>query len=347
MSICTRESCSLGYTLCWSRGGSRACLIDLDGREVHSWQQESGLNWHDVKMLPDGHLLVVANRGSMYDPAASSECRLIELDRHGTAVWDDPSRVHHDAQRLASGNTLAVCNAPAYYSDLFDRPINYDYLIEITSEHRVEWSWHFAAHADGLADLSAVEPPPSFGDWPHINTVERLPHTRTGEVDDRFREGNLLVSPRHLHLIFVIDRDSGEIVWHWGRGEILGPHQPTMLPDGHILLFDNGWGPPMRGWSRVVEMDPLSGEIVWEYRGDPEAGFWSPVGSGAQRLPNGNTLICAMNWSEPGRIFEVTPDGETVWEYWNPEGESFYRAVRYDADVIEELFGDVGRGTAG
>ena len=103
----------------------------------------------------------------------------------------------------------------------------------------------------------------------------------------------------------------------------------------------------MRGWSRVVEMDPLSGEIVWEYRGDPEAGFWSPVGSGAQRLPNGNTLICAMNWSEPGRIFEVTPDGETVWEYWNPEGESFYRAVRYDADVIEELFGDVGRGTAG
>jgi hypothetical protein len=136
--------------------------------------------------------------------------------------------------------------------------------------------------------------------------------------------------PRHLHRIFIIDRDSGDIVWQWGEGELLGQHQPTMLSNGNILLFDNGWGPPMRGWSQVLEMAPASGEIVWRYRTDPATDFWSPVGSGAQRLPNGNTLICAMNWSEPGRLFEVTPEGDIVWEYWNPEGESFYRAARYE-----------------
>ncbi len=37
--------------------------------------------------------------------------------------------------------------------------------------------------------------------------------------------------------------------------------------------------------------------------------------SGANRLPNGNTLICE---SVDGTIFEVTPKKETVWKYVNP-----------------------------
>ena len=97
----------------------------------------------------------------------------------------------------------------------------------------------------------------------------------------------------------------------------------------------------MRGWSQVLEIEPASGEIVWRYRTDPATDFWSPVGSGALRLENGNTLICAMNWSEPGRLFEVTPEGEIVWEYWNPDGDSCYRTARYapESEAIRALWG--------
>jgi len=64
---------------------------------------------------------------------------------------------------------------------------------------------------------------------------------------------------------------------------------------------------------------PPAGAIAWVYKGRPETSFWSPVGSDVQRLANGKTLICQMNWSQIGRVFEVTPTGEIFWEYWNPE----------------------------
>ena len=110
-----------------------------------------------------------------------------------------------------------------------------------------------------------------------------------------------------------------------------------------MLVFDNG---PHRGgatFSRVLEVDPASNEIAWEYRGSPPIAFYSYHISGAERLPNGNTLICE---GAPGRLFEVTADKKIVWEYVNPHLapgtvanlrpsislHSTFRAHRYSAD---------------
>jgi hypothetical protein len=327
LTRCEADRASPGLTLCWSHGGRAARLLALDGSEVHRWTVDRGPAWHDAKLLENGRLLVVANEAA-YSPRAISRHRLLELDREGHVVWESHARCHHDARRLPDGNTVVVCNAPAQYTEIDPEPLIYDYLQELSPDGDAVWTWHYAPHQAQL-NLPVIERPPQLGDWPHINTVQPLPATPLGERDARFRAGNLLVSPRHLHRIFIVDRGSGEIVWQWGEGVLRGQHQPTLLPGGTILLFDNGWGPPNRGWSQVLEVDPLSGAVVWRYRAEPAADFWSPVGSGAQRLPGGNTLICAMNWSEPGRLFEVTPEGAIVWEYWNPEYTSFYRAWRY------------------
>lgn len=326
-----------GYTLLWSGGTRRARIIDMDGQPLHSWELDHGPTWHWCDLMDDGHLLVVANEYA-YGTSRNIEARLWELDWEGNVVWSDPAPVHHDARRLANGNTLIACNGPTVFKELSNTPQIYDYIQEITPDNEIVWEWHFGAHADQLpATSDDNELPPGHEDWPHINTVESLPDTPLGERDERFKPGNILVSPRHMHLIFIIDRDSGDIVWHWGQGEILGQHQPTMLEDGNILMFDNGHGPPERGQSRVIEIKPDTGKIVWEWPDDPEREFWSPVGSGAQRLPNGNTLICAMNWGDTGRIFEVTPDGEIVWDYWNSEEERCYRATRFPRNVVEDL----------
>jgi hypothetical protein len=66
----------------------------------------------------------------------------------------------------------------------------------------------------------------------------------------------------------------------------------------------------------VVEVDPIAGEIVWEYRATPPPSFYSRSRGANQRLANGNTLITE---SDKGRAFEVTPEGEIVWEFLNPE----------------------------
>jgi hypothetical protein len=105
-----------------------------------------------------------------------------------------------------------------------------------------------------------------------------------------------------------------------------------------------------RDYSRVLEVDPVTLEVVWRYT-PREAGFmipldaarfYSPFISSAQRLPNGNTLIVE---GSDGRIFEVTGDHQIVWEYINPYSRPglpapmnmVYRAYRYPYDWVPQL----------
>jgi hypothetical protein len=136
----------------------------------------------------------------------------------------------------------------------------------------------------------------------------------------------------------------GDLLYRWGnpaacrRGttddrQLFQQHDAQWIPDGHpgaghILIFNNGLD---RGYSSVEEIVPptdSSGRYViesgkpfgprqpaWRYQAKNPTDFYSSEISGAHRLPNGNTLICA---GVRGLFFEVTPAGETVWEYVNP-----------------------------
>jgi outer membrane protein assembly factor BamB len=168
-------------------------------------------------------------------------------------------------------------------------------------------------------------------EWTHGNTVWEMP------------DGNILVSFRNISTVAMIDRATGSIFWKLAAPPLSGQHAPHLLPNGNILLFDNG---PHRvdetfPFSRVIEIDPKTSQIVWEYRDTPVWKFFSPRISNAQRLPNGNTLICEGSF---GRLFEVTMEGETVWEYVNPyfggsvnpaeQLNNVFRAYRYSPEAI-------------
>ncbi len=71
-------------------------------------------------------------------------------------------------------------------------------------------------------------------------------------------------------------------------------------------------------------------EDKWEAL--PPTEFYGQNISGAQRLPNGNTLICE---GPTGRIFEVTDLGETVWSYQNPFGVPVFRAIKYSYEYVD------------
>ena len=117
-------------------------------------------------------------------------------------------------------------------------------------------------------------------------------------------------------------------------------HDATLLKNGNILVFDNG-----KEISRVIEINPKTNKIEWEYDGGPaktdKAKFYSPFISGARRLKNGNTLITdGMH----GHIFEVTKTGKVVWDYFEeyprkynnswPFGEIF-KAINYESGFIK------------
>ena len=81
-------------------------------------------------------------------------------------------------------------------------------------------------------------------------------------------------------------------------------------------MFDNGCHRrEAPSFSQILEVDPQTREIVWSYNGVPILAFYSFMVSGCERLPNGNTFIAE---GATGRLFEVTPEHETVWEYVSP-----------------------------
>ena len=148
-----------------------------------------------------------------------------------------------------------------------------------------------------------------------------------------------------------VDRTTGNILWKLGKEVLAQQHFPHELPNGNLLIFDNGAHRQHTAlnYSRVIEVDRQTQNIVWEYTDNPPQNFFSPYISGAQRLPNGNTLITEGSF---GRLFEVTSDGEVVWEYVNPyfgvrstdsapvaggEQNSVFRAFRYTREEIPWL----------
>jgi hypothetical protein len=160
------------------------------------------------------------------------------------------------------------------------------------------------------------------GDYLHTNGIDvlepgdtaKLPHARPGQV---------LLSFREIDTIAVLDLDEERIVWAV-RGPWLAQHDPDILPDGNILLFDNlgnflnadgADAEDGGGRSRILEFDPSTMAIMWQYAGTVEEPFDSDVRASQERLPNGNTLITEETG---GRILEVTPDHEIVWEFVNP-----------------------------
>ena len=143
--------------------------------------------------------------------------------------------------------------------------------------------------------------------------------------------GDIVFSARNCDRVAGIDGATGKLAFKFDKAH--GQHNPTWLANGHVLIFDNG-----EDSSKVIEVDPASGETVWRYRASPSQQFFSGHISGASALASGNVLVCE---GTSGRLFEVTRAGEVVWEWINPfvnndskggPTVSIYRAHRYGVD---------------
>jgi len=322
-----------GYTL-WGPQASRdVYLVDMQGRFVHHWRTPYRLA-QTVRLLPNGNLLAGQRipTGPVVDLPGSGG-KLIEFDWDGNVVWEyqDLYMNAHDWDRLENGNTLLSKWIPVP-SDVAAKVKGGlpgseregvmwgDCFHEIDPKGNVVWEWIAHEHMDFDTDILCPLCPRDT--LTYANSLASLP------------DGNILTHFRLINTIAIIDKDTGNIIWRWGPGELGHAHNSTFLDNGNILIFDNGFHRPIIGigfpYSRVLEINPKTNKIEWEYKDRNPFSFYSSICGGAQRLPNGNTLICE---STKGRIFEVTQDGETVWEFTNP----FYSAYRSAAFGLNNL----------
>ncbi|TCM15763.1 arylsulfotransferase ASST [Novosphingobium sp. PhB165] len=278
---------------------------------------------------------------------------------NGEGTPPGEARQHHDWQRLANGNTLVLANWPHKVDGFTLPQQLDDAVYEVTPAGKVAWRWAVSEHLDELgftAEQLKLIREASTPDYFHLNDMTSVgPNKWFDGGDKRFAPDNVLIDSRNGDFVAIIDRKSGKVVWHLGPNlpplvshaagarpapapqpgqpvdQFVGQHDAHIIPKGlpgagDLLLFDNqgAAGYPDAelatvGGSRVLEIDPTTGKVVWSYTADnsdqPLWAFRSAFISSARRLPNGNTLIDeGMN----GRFFQVTPAGEIVWEYVSP-----------------------------
>jgi hypothetical protein len=338
-----RERAWAGVNL-YTNDGDEAYLMDMEGRRFHRWSIPETRKQHCEygELLADGALAVVCVNDALF-----------VLDRQSRVLLEYRRKVHHDVEPLDDGTLIVPIKQLRPYRR---RMVYFDGVAWVDRRGETLREWTTWRHFERLRALHPPSQLDSPGEWTkmlrrsydyyHLNTVESLPATALGARDPRFRAGNLLLCLRHPALVLVVDQDTEDVVWSWGPGVLDGPHMPTLLPTGNLLIFDNG---TERGWSRVIELDPTTLAIEWEYRADPPERFLSKWRGSSQRLPNGNTLICE---SDTGRVFEVTPAGETVWEFWNPEMKSgdrrkgIYRFLRVPVERVSWALEPSAPGTA-
>jgi hypothetical protein len=307
------ERVAPGLNLVVSGHAPEARLMDASGATLHLWRRTFEEIWPERRgnltrrssyrrahVLPDGGLIAVF-----------TALGVVRLDRDSNVLWSYDGVAHHDLDVDLDGNvyvlTRTAHSMPEFHDELFVLEDFVTVLSPAGEELRsvsVVDCLRTSEHAHLLAQIDAG------GDIFHTNTLELLDGRAAGR-SPAFAAGNVLVSVRQLDLLAVLDLDALTAPWtrtgSWRR-----QHQPSLLENGNLLLFDN-LSVPKR--STVLELDPLSGEELWRYRADQDDVFFSSGCGTCQRLPNGNTLVTESN---AGRAFELTPSKEIVWEWRSP-----------------------------
>lgn len=328
-----------GYTLVSTRGGTWTNLIDMKGNICHRWEDPDGIMYS--RLLDNGNLLLRSGVSEEAEGMGGSSKSIKELDWESNVIWEYKNPLlHHDFRRLANGNTISL--AWETLPDTITMQVKGGFIDKNSSSHMFGDKVIEINPAGDIVNELLLWENLDFEDDQICFLENRKEWTHANSLD-LTNDGNLLVSFRQTSTIGIVDVNTGKYIWKWGPGIVSHQHNPNMLSNGNILLFDNGAHRRGMNYSRLLEINPESNEIVWEYLGDPAMSFYSYNISNAERLSNGNTLVCE---GAPGRLFEVTPTGDIVWEYISPHfvyspasaggsvfgySNAVFRAHRYEA----------------
>jgi hypothetical protein len=306
-----------GLNLYASGHAAEAKLIDMGGRELHTWRADFHDVWPEHKARPGGpgthhfRRVKALDNGDLF--AIFEGKGILRLNRNSEVIWATANRAHHDMDFLPNGDLVVLTRAASLIPRLNKkRPILEDFLVVLGADGQ-EKSRVSVLEALERSEYRAMwdrEKPPK-GDVFHTNTVHVIPDGYS-EAHQAFKAGRILSSSRSLSLIFVIDLELEEVVWAH-RGEYRKQHDPRLVAGSGLLLFDNAG---KKNASRIVEFDLSTMQPRWTYAGSPDHAFLSKTLGAAHRLPNGNTLVTE---SEGGRAFELSVDQEIVWEFYNPQ----------------------------
>ena len=324
--------------------------MDVNGKVLRNWSY--------------GYMGVLDEEGFFYGQQGYENESWGKFTFDDEVVWTkevDP--IHHEIY-LGRNNTIFTMTKEAH--EYNGRNVEFDVVLEYDKDGNeiTRWStWDHLEHLQTFHKELELDRPASVllpenhekntsiwgaeHDYYHVNAFTEIPANELQKLHPAFKPGNWLITTRHGSMTFIIDENTGKVLWtaiyDQIQGNLEGQHVARMLPNGNVLIFDNG---RYRGWSRIVEINTATLEVVNEYKEDK---FFTYSQGFYQILPNGNWLI---TMSESGYVYEIDSQKNTVWEFYLPEStesEEFglvrselYRMYKYDKEFIDKLLEENG-----
>lgn len=262
---------------------------------------------------------------------SSNKRELKFFDANMNLLWSKTLHVHHQLNPSNDGKAVLVMSSEVKSLPIKGVPadVRMDRLVVFDRNGKEVKNFSFFNHRAAferlLEDRGGIE---TFGfDWDkdiypdlkweqsHANSFYEIPIGTKSSIS-AFRAGNYIVNANDLGLVFILDRQLKNILWH----DFLGPkarlvHDAQVLKNGNILLYRNS--EPKRWKSTLEEYDPVLRKIVWQYPQSAKPSFYSQYGGGVQLLENGNILFNILgkdNW-----VVEVDRSGTTVSRFPVPD----------------------------
>lgn len=340
------------FTVFTSGDSCRAMLVDQQGEQVHewyapfwevfphsrhvpSWLPERFILMRRALVFPNGDLL------ALYETIANtpSGCGLAKLDVNGNVLWAFDDYAHHDVSIGEDGRIyvlvhelrrLTKSEQDKPLNPLTDLPLIEDCLVVLSPD---------GEELQRISLLDALVDSPFFKPMLiHVDRYGDITHNNTAAVVNKefalhypqISPGDVMVCLRNQNLVGVINLKMEKLVWAT-TGPWEHPHDPDPLPNGNLMIFNNFVAHGVDQSSGVIEFDPRTRRIVWDYYGPPERRLASQTRSCQQQLNNGNVLITE---ADHGRIVEIDRQGHTIWEYTHP-----LRAEEDGRELIPAVFG--------
>jgi len=310
------ERAQPGLNLIVSAHEPEVLLADMEGETLHSWRFDyedlppregweppgtfGARYFRRAGLLDDGELL------ALYETHG-----LVRLDRDSNLVWGRRGYFHHDFDVTDDGRIFVLTGEMHLLPRIHEtRETFEDFVVELDLDGSELRRVSLLEAFESSPYASMMDVAPDRSDIFHTNTLEIF-DGRHADLSPLFEAGKALISVWGLDAIAIVDLEEVEVEWAltgmWHR-----QHQPTLLENGNMLVFDNLGH---HGMSKVIEIEPFTQRIVWAYEGNAENDFLSTLCGSNQRLANGDTLVTE---SLSGRAFEVTPEGDVVWRWASP-----------------------------
>lgn len=318
-------------------GLSGVLLVDHGGRIIRAWPySQNGDEWSaesdlqadglGFELLPDGSFLARLGR------------TLYRRDRCGKVLWKIGGRFHHSIAADGAGAFWTWRDDYMVRAALDDghalEEIHIEDVIkanpDITAFEMLtkpgDWKWRALTARTTLYAATPPKDSPYYIDPFHQNDVDPLTPEKAVLFPD-FQPGDVLVSMRHINIVFVMRPSTLKILW-FRQGYTSRQHDPDWSGQGTISVFDNR---NHQDASRIAEFHPA--ELAPRLRVDGAAyQIYTDAGGSHETMPDGGTLIISRN---QGRMLHLRKDGSIAFDFLNVYDETSVLRL-YDARFIPE-----------